>query len=60
MENKEQAEPTSGVLTERMDTTSSEFVRFQALILEKARAQSEEQKIRNNSLSLKFKREDKK
>ena len=58
MKKKEYTEPASGVLTERMDTASDEFVQFQALILKKSREQSEQQKLKNQFLGLKFQMED--
>jgi len=58
MKKKEYTEPTSGALTEQMDTTSDEFIRFQALLLKKSRAQSEEQKLKNQLMGLQFQMED--
>lgn len=51
-------EPQTGALTNSMDVTSDEFKEFQQLILERASAQSEEEKLDNELFSLRVRIED--
>jgi len=47
-----------GVLTNRMDIGSKEFDEFQAIVLNKSKAQSEKQKRKIELMALKFRMED--
>lgn len=58
MNDQKYNEGISGVLTERMDIGTAEFEAFQALLLNKARARSEEQMRHIELLALKFQMED--
>ena len=58
MKKKPYKEPSSGVLTDRMDTDSQEFKDFQALLLNKSKSRSEKRKTEIELLALKFKMED--
>ena len=58
MKKNKETEPTTGVLTNRMDTKTNEFDQFQAILLTKSKERSEEQKRHTEIMSLKFKMED--
>jgi len=55
---KNYKEPSKGVLTNRMDVNSSDFVDFQAILLNKSKSQTESQKREIELLAIKFKMED--
>ena len=55
---KNYKEPSKGVLTNRMDVKSSDFVDFQAILLNKSKSQTESQKREIELLAIKFKMED--
>lgn len=58
MKNNKQIEPTNGVLTNRMDVETNSFDEFQAILLNKSKEQTIEQKRKIELLALKFKMED--
>ncbi|MFC2119304.1 transcriptional regulator, partial [Bacteroidota bacterium] len=58
MKNNKQIEPTDGTLTNRMDVGTNSFDEFQAILLNKSREQTIEQKRKIELLALKFKMED--
>ncbi len=58
MKKNKETEPTTGVLTNRMDTKTNEFDQFQAILLTKSKERSEEQKRHTEIMSLKYKMED--
>ena len=58
MKKNKETEPTTGVLTNRMDTKTNEFDQFQAILLTKSKERSEKQKRHTEIMSLKFKMED--
>lgn len=58
MKKKNYEEPSNGVLTNRMDTGTKEFNEFQAIVLNKSKAQTEHQKMMIELMALKFKMED--
>jgi len=58
MKKKKYKEPSNGVLTNRMDIGTKEFNEFQAILLNKSKAQTELQKKRIELMALKFKMED--
>ncbi len=55
---KNYKEPSKGVLTNRTDANSSDFVDFQAILLNKSKSQTESQKREIELLAIKFKMED--
>ena len=55
---KNYKEPSKGVLTNRMDVKSSDFIDFQAILLNKSKSQTESQKREIELLAIKFKMED--
>jgi len=55
---KNYKEPSKGVLTNRMDVKSSDFVNFQAILLNKSKSQTESQKREIELLAIKYKMED--
>lgn len=58
MKKNEQIEPTDGALTNRMDVGTDSFNEFQAILLNKSKERSIEQKRNIELLSLKFRMED--
>ena len=58
MKKKKFKEPSNGVLAKRMDTGNKEFNEFQAILLNKSKAQTEHQKMKVELMALKFKMED--
>ena len=58
MNKKKYKEPSNGVLTNRMDIGTTEFNEFQAILLNKSKAQTELQKKRIELMALKFRMED--
>lgn len=58
MKEDELPELSNGLLTEPMDVHSDEFIAFQAIVLNEARNQSEEQKRKVELMSLKIMMED--
>lgn len=58
MKKRKHKEPTSGALTNRMDIGSDGFNELQAILLNKSRERSKEQKLNIELLALKFKMED--
>lgn len=58
MKRQKYHEPTNGVLTDRMDTDTSEFNQFQAILLNRISQQTEPQKRKVELMALKFKMED--
>ena len=58
MIKKKYTEPTNGVLTERMEVTSDEFNKLQAILLNKSKAQTKQQKRKIELMALKITMED--
>jgi len=58
MNNNKEIEPMNGNLTNRMDVGTNNFDKFQAILLNKTKEQTTEQKRRIELLALKFKMED--
>lgn len=58
MKRNNSAEPKSGILTNPMDTETSEFIDFQAILLNKVKNRSEAQKKEIELLSIKFQMQD--
>ena len=58
MNKNKQIEPTNGALTNRMDVGTNSFDKFQAILLNKSKEQTIEQKRKIELLALKFKMED--
>ena len=58
MKKSNHKEPSASLLTDQMDVDSQEFKEFQAILLNKAKAQSEEKKRAIELLALKFEMED--
>ncbi|MBI9039607.1 MAG: hypothetical protein JEY97_15870 [Bacteroidales bacterium] len=58
MKNNKQIEPTNDALTNRMDVGTNSFDEFQAILLNKSKKQTIEQKRKIELLALKFKMED--
>lgn len=58
MRKKKDIEPTSGLLTDRMDIGSDEFKKLQKILLEKSNRQTPLQKQSVESMALKFQMED--
>ncbi len=56
--NKKINEPTTGVLTSKMDINSSGFETLQAKLLNKSRERTEEQRLKIELLALQYKIED--
>ncbi|RLD91110.1 MAG: addiction module antidote protein, HigA family [Bacteroidetes bacterium] len=58
MMNKKITEPENGLLTNQMDVNSTDFDKFQAKLLNKSRARTQEQNLNIELLALKYKIED--
>lgn len=58
MKNENFKEPSNGVLTNKMDVGTKEFNEFQAILLNKSKAQAESQKRKIELLAIKFRMED--
>ena len=58
MKKKNYKEPSSGILTNSMDVGTKEFNEFQAILLNKSKAQTEHQKRTIELMAIKFKMED--
>ena len=56
--NKRIKEPENGILTNQMDVSSSDFDKFQAILLNKSRERTQEQRLNIELLALKYKIED--
>jgi len=56
--NKKITEPKNGLLTNQMDVNSTDFAKFQAKLLNKSRARTQEQNLNIELLALKYKMED--
>ncbi len=56
--NKKITEPENGLLTNQMDVNSTDFDKFQAKLLNKSRARTQEQNLNIELLALKYKIED--
>jgi hypothetical protein len=55
---KQLEEPENGLITEPMDRNSEEFKQLQAIILNKVKEQSKEERLEIELLALKIKMED--